>query len=159
MSDISIRFAVESDLNSLGDLVAEFEHYFQDLGAPQYEIDRESRRRELRDILFGPDAFAKMMVAVIDGTVIGWVMFCRGYAFDIPPYRYYWVGGAYVRPEYRGAGLMIFRALRDYARSNGIPEIRWSVWGKNPRACTLYQRMGARRFSDWDEHFLYLDIK
>ena len=162
MAQITTRFAGVDDLDALVDMQVGFEQFFQDLGSSEpYAIDAAARRRDLFDIHFGPNAFVRTVLAVVDGQIAGRVSFYRGYTADVPPFYHMQLAGVYVRPEFRRRGILgvMFARLRDVARDENMKMIKWSVWGPNAGAVVAYEKLGARRFSDaWDEHFMFLEV-
>lgn len=64
-----------------------------------------------------------------------------------PPFHAY-VGLMYVAPEHRGAGVstLIVDALRDWARANGLTEMRLEVYPDNAAAVRAYQKTGFAPF-------------
>ncbi len=49
-----------------------------------------------------------------------------------------------VCPEYRGAGILLFRYAAEWARQHGCTQMKIETQNINVPACRLYQRMGAR---------------
>ncbi len=49
-----------------------------------------------------------------------------------------------VCPEYRGAGIGLFRTAADWARARGCTQMKIETQNVNVPACRFYQRMGAK---------------
>jgi RimJ/RimL family protein N-acetyltransferase len=86
-----------------------------------------------------------LLVAEIDGTLIG-----SGYA-RIDPSRHYLIhthhaycGFMYVEPAYRGKGVnqFIIDALKSWALSQGLTELRLDVYTTNEVAIRAYEKAG-----------------
>jgi predicted N-acetyltransferase YhbS len=128
-----IRKATRADYD---DLVAAF-------GQPDYFADRIGRaRHQLGDVL----------VAYIDGVPVGNVyLWCE--ALEEPELRAAYPGAPLlnhleVRPELRGHGIgtALVQACEDAAHERGYHLIVLGVGLDNPRAKSLYERLGYR---DW----------
>jgi GNAT superfamily N-acetyltransferase len=70
---------------------------------------------------------------------------------------YWWIQSMYIRPEFRGMGLMrkLLSAVKDAARQEGALEIRLCVHKTNKRAIKAYRREG---FSDSDYQIMTMRI-
>ncbi|MFA6087937.1 GNAT family N-acetyltransferase [Mucilaginibacter sp.] len=87
----------------------------------------------------------QLVVAELDGEVIG-----SGYAriesskiyLKHPQHAY--LGFMYVLPQHRGKGVnkMVIDALRDWAVSRGINELRLEVYYQNAPAIKAYEKVG-----------------
>jgi len=75
-----------------------------------------------------------------------------GYARLLPakPYlrhsRYAYLGFMYVEPAYRGRGLsgQLIEALRQWAQTQGVTELRLEVYAANEPALKAYEKFGFR---------------
>jgi GNAT superfamily N-acetyltransferase len=90
---------------------------------------------------------AEVIVAEIDGELVG-----SGYALikEAKPYlkhaHYAYLGFMYVKPEYRGQGInkAILEALKQWAVSKNIREIRLEVYEENTIAKNAYEKAGFK---------------
>jgi GNAT superfamily N-acetyltransferase len=90
---------------------------------------------------------AEVIVAEIDGELVG-----SGYALikEAKPYlkhtHYAYLGFMYVKPEYRGQGInkAILEALKQWAISRNIREIRLEVYEDNIVAKKAYEKAGFK---------------
>ncbi|MGD0611563.1 MAG: GNAT family N-acetyltransferase [Anaerolineales bacterium] len=48
-----------------------------------------------------------------------------------------------VRPQYRGAGILLFRYAVDWSRKRGLRQMKVETQNVNVPACRFYQRMGC----------------
>ncbi len=94
------------------------------------------------------DENAKVVVAQIDNEIIG-----SGYAEirdEIDAFvkhtRFAYLGFMYVRPAYRGRGVVkaIIENLNEWSVSKGINEIRLKVYDENATAKKAYQKLGFK---------------
>lgn len=91
------------------------------------------------------DANAEVIVAELDGEVIG-----SGYAkiSQSKDYlkhdRHCYLGFMYVRPEHRGKGVnsLVLEALKQWAKRQGIDELRLEVYNGNRTAIRAYEKAG-----------------
>ena len=90
---------------------------------------------------------AEVVVAEIDSELVG-----SGYALikEAKPYlkhtHYAYLGFMYVKPEYRGQGVnkAILDALKQWAISKNITEIRLEVYDENLVAKKAYEKAGFK---------------
>jgi GNAT superfamily N-acetyltransferase len=90
----------------------------------------------------------ELLVAEFDNSIIA-----SGYAriehakpfLKHPAFAY--LGFMYVRPEFRGRGVnqIIIAALKQWARSQHISEIRLEVYNNNSPAIKAYEKIGFKR--------------
>jgi len=86
-----------------------------------------------------------VIVAELNGEVIG-----SGYAriTQSKDYlkhdRHCYLGFMYVKPEYRGKGVnnLVLQALKQWAKSQGINELRLEVYNDNQPAIRAYEKAG-----------------
>ena len=87
----------------------------------------------------------KVVVAEFKGTLVG-----SGYAYAkmARPYldhtQYAYLGFMYTKPEYRGRGVnqRIVEALLEWAKGNGLSEVRLTVYNDNYPAVKAYEKTG-----------------
>jgi GNAT superfamily N-acetyltransferase len=136
-----IRPATEDDLGALLEMIRE-------LASFESLLDEcVCTEGDLREVLFGPDAFVHDTVAVSDdGAVVG-------HALWFPTFSTFqgkagiWLEDLYVRPDQRrhGHGGALMADLR--TRTHG--RVDWSVLEWNEEAIDFYQRLGARPMGGW----------
>lgn len=102
---------------------------------------------DLPAMIAAPDV--ELLVAEVDGVLVG-----SGYA-RISPSRHYllhsthaYLGFMYVDPPHRGKGIntVIIEALRQWAHSRGITELRLDVYHQNIRAIKAYEKAGFTQY-------------
>lgn len=156
---INIRPAQISDIEHLTDLSIKFEKFFQQLENNYYEIPRGRRRDEIIENNFGAAKFMRTLVAENDGQVVGAISFYPGYLNENPPRKVFHLPFLFVTEKFRGRVTMILlESVREIAISNGIRQLIFSVYGRNIRAKQLYEHIGAKYWTDEDEHFMFYDL-
>jgi GNAT superfamily N-acetyltransferase len=104
-----------------------------------------SRRRRAGDG-FGPQAAFTPLVAELDGTVVGYVFFAKGYNTDVAG-RSMWLHDLFVAPSARGRG--VGRALMAVVAAEtvraGCVSLEWGVHPANAGALSPTARADARR--------------
>ncbi|HWU22783.1 MAG TPA: GNAT family N-acetyltransferase [Nocardioides sp.] len=110
---------------------------------------------DLHRWVFGDDAVASVLVAEVDGRVVGIALWFRSYST--------WTGqpGIYledlfVEPEHRGSGLgkTLLAALARIAVERGYPRVEWAVLDWNQPSIDFYDALGARPQDDWSTYRL-----
>ena len=108
------------------------------LGYPMLELRMYER---LQCILNRPEHGA--FVAVLDGSVIGWI---HGYVAHIleAPVSFVEIGGLVVDESHRGTGIgrALINAAEDWARSGGFDDIRLRSATKRVEAHKFYESLG-----------------
>ncbi len=141
MANSTIRPAVTADLPTL----REFEQGVILAERPMDPTIKPGAIRyyDLPAMIASPDV--ELLVAELDGALVG-----SGYA-RIEPARHYlihavhaYLGFMYVDPAHRGKGIntLIIEALRQWARSRQITELRLDVYVENIRAIKAYEKAG-----------------
>ena len=98
---------------------------------------------DLEDLI--GDAQARVVVAEYDGQVVA-----SGYAIRKIPRHYLdhdayaYLGFMYTRPDFRGLGIngKIIEDLREWARKQGLIEVRLTVYVDNRPAIRAYEKAG-----------------
>ncbi len=141
---IRVRPAVAADAEvflSLVDALADYEK----LARPT----AEARERLLRDG-FGPAPRFHPYLAELEGQPVGYAITFETYSsFLALPTLY--LEDLFVLPEARGRGVgrAFFRLLAAEAVRRGCGRIEWAVLDWNQLAIDFYERLGARRMSEW----------
>lgn len=143
MTAARVRSGRKADSEQFLNLVvalAKFEH----LDPPS-----ESGRRRLVEDVFRRKR-ARLLVAEEGGRLVGYALYFYSYSsFVAKPTLY--LEDLFVLEEYRkrGIGLILFRRCVDIAISKGCGRMEWAVLTWNEKALRFYERLGARRQSDW----------
>ncbi|WP_295793221.1 GNAT family N-acetyltransferase [Mucilaginibacter sp.] len=107
--------------------------------------DGEIHYYDLGQMITAPDV--EVIVAELDGEVIG-----SGYARIMIPKsylkhsRYCYLGFMYTKPEHRGKGVnnKVLEALKAWALSQDIRELRLEVYHENQPALKAYEKAGFK---------------
>ena len=144
MSALSIRGATGADLDvflSLVDALADYER-----------LDRptaEARQRLARDG-FGESPRFHAYLAEVDGKAVGYaITFFTYSSFLARPTLY--LEDLFVLPDARrlGVGRALFTHLAREAVQRGCGRVEWVVLDWNRPAIDFYERLGARRLTEW----------
>lgn len=128
----------------------------RDLATYEREPDAvETTEDHLRTWLFGADPVASVLVAEVDGVVVGIALWFRTYST--------WTGvpgiyleDLYVDPVQRGSGLgkALLAALARIAVDRGYRRLDWAVLDWNTPSIEFYEALGARPMQDWTTYRL-----
>jgi len=127
---------------------------FEDLDPPSMQ-----GRRRLVDDIFGKKKINLLVAS--DGTrLVGYAIYFFTYSsFVAKPTLY--LEDLFVLEKYRklGIGFSLFRRCVEIAQVEGCGRMEWAVLTWNTKALKFYEKLGARRMSDWyvyrlDEHAL-----
>ena len=108
----------------------------------------EGRRRLVEDVF--RKKRIRLFVASDGKKLVGYALYFFTYSsFVARPSLY--LEDLFVLEEYRkgGVGFALFRRCVDEAVSKGCGRMEWSVLTWNQRAMEFYERLGARKLSDW----------
>ena len=144
LSAAQLRPAGPEDCGRLLELIRELAQYERLAAAVRADED------SLRATLFGPRPAAQVLLAELDGVVVGFALYFANYStFLAQPGL--WLEDLYVQAEHRGRGIggMLFQAVAEQARAANCGRMEWSVLDWNSPAIAFYKRMGARPQQDW----------
>lgn len=94
---------------------------------------------------FGRRRALNVLVAEVDGRVVGYASYAPGYNTDIAA-RELWMHDLFVQPAWRGHGIgraLVSAVAREAAR-RGFACLEWGVRASNTRALRFYRHLGAR---------------
>jgi GNAT superfamily N-acetyltransferase len=138
-----IRKGRRSDADEFIRLVlalAKFEH----LDPPSLE----GRKRLLEDVFTRKRIH--LLVAAARGELVGYALYFYNYSsFVAKPTLY--LEDLFVTEEHRkrGVGFALFRKCMGIALAEGCGRMEWAVLTWNRKALRFYEKLGARRMSDW----------
>lgn len=140
----TLRAAAPNDVPAIVDLIrelADFEHL-----AHQVVATPES----LLPQLFGPQPAAEVVVAEVDGSVVGFALYFHNFSTFLAR-RGLYLEDLYVQPAHRqlGLGKALMRHLGALAVQRGCGRFEWSVLDWNRNAIDFYERMGATVMPEW----------
>jgi GNAT superfamily N-acetyltransferase len=147
--DLVIRPATPDDSAAIRALVVALADY-ERLPPP----DADAQDRLLADA-FRPQPRVEIVVAVVDGAVVGYAFFFETYStFLARPTLY--LEDLFVLPAHRGEGTgkALFIHLAREAARRGCGRMEWAVLDWNTPAIAFYQRLGAQHLYDWQVYRL-----
>jgi GNAT superfamily N-acetyltransferase len=153
MADVVIRSATPADGDvflSLVDALADYE-----------KLDRptpEARGRLLADAFGPPPNRIRVFLAEVDGRAVAYAITCETYSsFLALPTLY--LEDLFVLPDARrhGIGKRFFRHLAGEAVRGGYGRMEWVVLDWNQMAIDFYDKLGARRMTEWYTYRLTAD--
>ncbi len=113
------------------------------------EPPSEGGRKRLVDDVFKRKR-VRLLVASKGKRLVGYALYFFSYSsFVAKPTLY--LEDLFVLEEYRklGVGFALFRRCVDLAISSGCGRMEWAVLTWNEKAIRFYDKLGARRLSDW----------
>ncbi|MDG7006776.1 MAG: GNAT family N-acetyltransferase [Nitrososphaerota archaeon] len=143
MAEVVVRRARVKDSEGFIGLVlalAEFE---------KLQPPSQAGRRRLVDGVFRKKR-VNLFVAADGSRLVGYALYYYSYSsFVAKPSLY--LEDLFVLEEYRkrGVGFALFRRCVDEAVAKGCGRMEWSVLTWNRKAMVFYERLGAKRLSDW----------
>ncbi len=130
-----VRAAERTDLDAILRMIrglAEYERMSEHVAFDPEEVERH---------LFGDDPAASVLLAEIEGRVVGMALWFRTFSTFLGRPGI-WLEDLYVDEEQRGAG--VGRALLEHLRTLTDGRIEWSVLDWNQSAIDFYESLGAR---------------
>jgi len=147
---VSLRFARESDLDTIIELIR---------GLAEYEREPDAVRldpEELRRHLFGPHPYAEVLIAETDeGEPAGFALFFHNFStWEGRPGI--WLEDLFVKPGFRrrGYGRALLTRLAQIAVERGCARLEWSVLDWNEPAIAFYKSLGAIAMDEWTTYRL-----
>ncbi|MFZ5608987.1 MAG: GNAT family N-acetyltransferase [Pseudomonadota bacterium] len=140
----TVRFAAEADVPLILDFIRALAAY-ERLGD-----DVVASEAGLRRTLFGPRAYAEVLLAEQAGASVGFALFFHNYSTFLGKPGIY-LEDLFVRPPYRGAGVgrVLLKRLAEIALERDCGRLEWWVLDWNAQAIGFYQALGAQAMDDW----------
>jgi GNAT superfamily N-acetyltransferase len=144
MSEIVIRTAVAEDAATILQFIREL---------ALYEREPDAVHATEADILrdgWGPTPRFHCVIADLDGKPAGFALYFTSYSTWEGRHGIY-LEDLFVMPEHRGLGLgkALLARVAAIAVEEGCPRLEWSVLDWNTPSIEFYQRIGARKKSEW----------
>lgn len=143
MARIAVRRGRKADSKQFIGLVlalAKFEHLKPPSVAGRRRLAYDAFRNKRINLLVAAEA----------KKLVGYALYFYTYSsFTAKPSLY--LEDLFVLEQYRkrGVGFALFRRCVDEAISKGCGRMEWSVLTWNEKALQFYERLGARRMSEW----------
>jgi ribosomal protein S18 acetylase RimI-like enzyme len=142
-SPLTFRAATANDSQTLIDMINSMAKADK---CPELDIDAQHRLTR--------DAFDKKRFEVVfaewQGAIAGYAAFFQGYStFEARPTLF--IDDLYVKLEYRGRHVAneLFRYLLREAKRRECGRVEWLVAAANAAAFGFYDRIAAKKLSDW----------
>ena len=141
---IFIRTANENDVPAIFALIkelAEFEKLADQI---------KTTENELYKTLFGDDRFVEILLAEVNGQIVGQALFFKNFSTFLGKPGIY-LEDLYVKPEMRGKGIgkMLLDKIISIAKERNYGRVEWSVLNWNEPAIDFYKKIGAEPLDDW----------
>jgi GNAT superfamily N-acetyltransferase len=144
MPELTIAPATPADVPLIRQLIHELATY-------EREPDSATATDEdLHAALFSDRPAAEVLMARVDGEAVGFALFFHNFS-TWTGQRGLYLEDLFVRPSARGlgAGRVLLETLAQIAKSRGCARMDWAVLDWNDLAIGFYERIGARRLTDW----------
>jgi GNAT superfamily N-acetyltransferase len=148
-SSPTVRAARPEDVEQMYAFIVELAEYErapeQVTGTPQL----------LHEALFGERPSAEGLVAELDGEVVGFAVFHGTFStWECRPGI--WLEDLYVPMAHRrsGVGGVLLRHLAALTVERDCARLEWNALDWNDPALRFYEKLGARRLSEWELHRL-----
>src|SRR5580704_17702584 len=104
----------------------------------------------VRQTLFGPRAYAEVLIARIDGVAVGFALFFHNYSTFLAKPGIY-LEDVFVPVEHRGKGIgkALMKRVAQIAVERDCGRFEWSVLDWNEPAIGFYKSLGARLMDGW----------
>lgn len=141
---IVVRPAVAADVRDIHQLVtelADYEKLTHEVTGTPVQLERD---------LFGPQPFAKALMAHVNGELAGFALYFYNYStFLCRPGVY--LEDLFVRPAFRrlGVGRRLLAELARHAVDIGCGRLEWAVLDWNAPSIEFYRRLGAKAMDEW----------
>ncbi|MEP6716391.1 MAG: GNAT family N-acetyltransferase [Terriglobia bacterium] len=109
----------------------------------------------LRENLFGPKAFAEVLLTYNESECIGFALFFPNFSTFLGRPGLF-LEDLYVKPEWRGkgAGTALLREVAQIACARGCGRVEWDVLDWNEPSIGFYKKLGAAPMDDWTRYRL-----
>jgi GNAT superfamily N-acetyltransferase len=144
MTNFEIRTTTEADVPIILSLIRELAEYERE---PNAVVATEAG---LRDVLFGPNRSAEVLLALENGNAVGFAVYFFNFSTWLGRPGLY-LEDLFVRPEVRGKGFgrALLERLAQIAKERGCGRMEWAVLDWNDPAIRFYRKLGAEPMNEW----------
>jgi GNAT superfamily N-acetyltransferase len=144
MPNLEIRTTTEADVTVILSLIRELAEYER---APDEVVTNEAG---LRDVLFGPQRSAEVLLALEEGHPVGFAVYFFNFSTWLGRPGLY-LEDLFVRPSMRGKGYgrALLQRLARIAHERGCGRMEWAVLDWNEAAIQFYKKLGAEPKTEW----------
>lgn len=141
---MEIKPAHERDVAAIQQLICELAEYER---APEAAV---ATPEQLRDVLFGPEPAAHVVIAWEDAEPVGFAVYFFNFSTWLGRPGLY-LEDLFVRPSARGRGYgrALLQHLAAIALRRGCGRMEWSVLDWNEPAIQFYRKLGAHPMEEW----------
>ncbi len=141
---IKIRFATESDIKTILELIKELAHY------EKLSNEVSADEIKLKNTLFGKTKYAEVLLAEYNGEPVGHALFFYNYSTFLAKPGIY-LEDLFVKPEFRGKGIgkHLLDKLIQIAKEKNCGRVEWAVLDWNESAIRFYENLGAKMMKEW----------
>ena len=142
--NINIRFATESDIPTILELIKELAVY------EKLSNEVTADEIKLKETLFGEKRYAEVLIAEYNGKPVGQALFFYNYSTFLAKPGIY-LEDLFVKPEYRvkGIGKQLLKRLIQIAKEKNCGRVEWAVLDWNESAIKFYENLGAKLMKEW----------
>lgn len=143
-STLKIRFAGPGDVPLILSFIRELAEY------EKLEDEVVTDEATLARTLFGPRAYAEVLIGERDGQAISFALFFHNFSsFNGKPGLY--LEDLFVKPDLRslGVGKRMLSRLARLAEERDCVRFEWAVLDWNETAIKFYQKLGAKPLNTW----------
>ncbi|PZR77314.1 MAG: N-acetyltransferase [Chthoniobacterales bacterium] len=144
MNNLEIRDATVADVPTILQLIRDLATYER---APNDVVATEE---SLREVLFGPEPSAKVLLAFAEDQPVGFAVYFFNFSTWLGRPGLY-LEDLFVKPETRGHGYgrALLVELAKIARERGCGRMEWAVLDWNEPAIKFYKSLGAKPNEEW----------
>lgn len=141
---VILRPAIKTDITAIFNLIKALAEYEKLSNMVTGNID------DLSNHLFGERPLIDVIVAELEGKLVGYTLFFYNYSTFLTKPGIY-IEDLFVLPEYRGQGIgkSLVNAVAKLAIEKGCGRVEWSVLDWNAPAIVFYENIGADILPDW----------
>ncbi|MFZ1517417.1 MAG: GNAT family N-acetyltransferase [Ignavibacteriaceae bacterium] len=144
VNKLIIRIAEKKDVASIFSLIKELAEY------EKLSDQISTSESQLENTLFGDENFVEILVAEVEGIIVGYALFFKNFSTFLGKTGIY-LEDLYVRQNMRGMGIgkTLLEKIIAIAKQRNYGRVEWSVLDWNQSAIDFYKKIGAVPLNDW----------
>ena len=144
VNNLIIRVAAKKDVASIFSLIKELAEY------EKLSDQISTTESQLENTLFGDENFVEILVAEVEGIIVGYALFFKNFSTFLGKPGIY-LEDLYVRQNMRGMGIgkTLLEKIIAIAKQRNYGRVEWSVMDWNQSAIDFYKKIGAVPLNDW----------
>lgn len=144
VNNLIIRVAAKKDVASIFSLIKELAEY------EKLSDQISTSESQLENTLFGDENFVEILVAEVEGIIVGYALFFKNFSTFLGKTGIY-LEDLYVRQNMRGMGIgkTLLEKIIAIAKQRNYGRVEWSVLDWNQSAIDFYKKIGAVPLNDW----------